>query len=342
VGVILCFCGSGKTYHDCCLKSSIANGIPKPLKRYELWSLKYQERRYLEYLQVNDLVARAHDILTNITTLTEALKISLHPINPTGRYWMRLWSDVLTECRIRGYQYPYPLDQNIEAAKIPKHDLPGLKDAINTFKGLGIEEDTYWVKYGKYQFLKDTLEKGILRIAPASSYNDPSLNPAQQDDELKISTFSLPSEVTLEITDGKTGKPKGRINPKGNVKYTMTASSNYYVCCLALSFYNRLFGDFEADCALVIKDPIEFMNRLLPAFRKKLSGCDGCAQPVVYYDPLNPPSEQLPMYFSKHFRFWYQQEYRFIWIPPSLYKIYDLIFVEIGNLKDISEIICLT
>jgi hypothetical protein len=224
--------------------------------------MKYQERRYLEYFHVDDLVARANDVLTNMTTLTEDLKIGLHPINPTGEYWMRLWNDVLTECRIRGYKYPYPLEHKIEEAQIPKCDWPGLKDAIKAFKSLGIDEDTYWVKYGKYRFLKDTLEKGILRIAPASSYNDSSLNLAQQDDELMISIFGLPSEVSLEVTDGKTGKPKGRIKPKGNVKYTMTARSNYYVCCLALSFDYRLFGDFEADCALIIKEPREFMNRL--------------------------------------------------------------------------------
>jgi hypothetical protein len=305
--------------------------------------MEYQERRYLEYLHVDDLVARANDILTNMTALTEDLKIGLHPINPTGEYWMRLWNDVLTECRIRGYRYPYPLEHKIEEAQIPKYDWLGLIGAIKAFKNLKIEEDTYWVKYGKHKFLRDTLEKGILRIAPASSYTDPSLNLAQQDDELTISIFSLHSEIMLEVTDGKTGRPKGRITPKGNVKHTVSAHSNYYVCCLALSFDHRLFGDFEADCALIIKEPREFMNRLVPAFKKKLSGYDGRSQPVVYYDPLNsPPPEKLPVYFSKHFRFWYQQEYRFIWIPPSSYKAYDPIFVEMGSLEDICEIICLT
>src|SRR5205085_8475920 len=116
------------------------------------------------------------------------------------------------------------------------------------------------VKYGRSQFLTETLKKGILRISPASSYKDPSLNYAQQDDELEVALLGLPSEVKIEAIDEKTGKSKGRIEPIGNVKFMMRAPTNYYACCLSLTFNQRLFGDFQADCALIIKDPKEFLD----------------------------------------------------------------------------------
>ncbi|HEX5081915.1 MAG TPA: ABC transporter permease [Blastocatellia bacterium] len=50
-----------------------------------------------------------------------------------------------------------------------------------------------------------------------------------------------------------------------------------------------------------------------------------------------PPS----VYFAKHFRYWYQQEYRVVWTPPTPIAKLPPLDVEMGNLKDICEIICL-
>lgn len=327
MGEFLCSCGSGKIASACCLSD------------YKQWPSKYKEQRYLQYLSEDELVARAIDILSNSMALRDDLKLWLHRIDKGGAYWMQVWSDVLTECDLRGHKFPGPLAHRIRAAIIPKFDWPGLSDAIKAFREKSIKEGTYWVKYGEYRFLKDTLEKGIFRIAPASSYTDPSLNLAQQDTELEVAIMASPSEVTLEAINEKTGKSEGRVMPIGNVELKFEAPSNYYVCCLALTFDPRMFGDFQADCALIVKKPKQFYERLLPAFARQIRGCNGNGQPVVYYDPLNPPKKPLSVHFSKHFKYSYQREYRFTWNPHSFFTQFNPVFIEMGSLEDICEII---
>jgi hypothetical protein len=339
MGVILCFCGSGKTYDKCCQNQSDVSGSPKILKRYEWWDLKYKERRYLEHVSVEELVERAIDIFTNITTLREDLKIGLHHPDNGGAYWMRVWSDIMSECALRNYKYPYPLGHNIRRAQISDYNWPELPDAISAFKQMNLRPHTYWVKFGKYQFLKDTLKKGEFRISAASSFNQSHLNNAQRDQELEIVLQALPSETRIEVLDRATGKADGELRPIENVKFTLKAPTDYYTCCLALTFSHRLYGDFKSDCAMIIKEPRVFLNRLIDGFKAKLVGWRGEARTVDYYDPLDNRPGPPSVYFAKHFRYWYQHEYRVVWIPPTPIAELPPLDIVMGSLEDICEII---
>ncbi|MGI8733749.1 MAG: hypothetical protein ACR2LM_10670 [Pyrinomonadaceae bacterium] len=277
--------------------------------------------------------------MSNMTVLTEGLKIGLHPVGPELEYWGRNFTDFLEECVVRGYKYPQPLAHKMDDTQIPKYDWPGLESAVSGFASKKLEPGKFLLKYGQTRFLQPLLEKGIVRIAPAAMYDDPSLSPAVRDTELEISIAALPSEVKLVAYDGKTGQLKGPVHPKGNITMTAKARSNYYVLCLAAAFSLRMFGDFNADSCLLIKDPVRFVETVQRAFDEKLPGWDSLGWGVSYIDPFQAKSARPDVHFSKHFRYAYQKEYRIVWLPPTKQTSLDPIFLELGNLEEYCELI---
>jgi len=103
---------------------------------------------------------------------------------------------------------------------------------------------------------------------------------------------------------------------------------------LSLSFAPRLFLDFDADACLVIRKPIEFQEIILFAFENKFRDWSGVGQKITYIDPLNCSIKDIDVFFSKHFRFAYQQEYRFIWLPPTAMQSIDHVFIEVPNIQE--------
>lgn len=184
------------------------------------------------------------------------------------------------------------------------------------------------------------LEKGALRIAAAAMYDDPSLSPAVRDTELEISVNELPTEVRLMVYDGKTGKAKGPLQPRGNITMTAKARSNFYVYCLGGDFSLRMFGDFDADACLIINDPGRFVETTQRKFDCLVPGWDSLASNVSYLDAF-APAGNLDVHFSKHFRYAYQNEYRIVWLPQETETVLESVFLELGNLEDYCELITL-
>jgi hypothetical protein len=295
--------------------------------------MQYRARRYLEHLSEDELIQRAKDVIANQTTLTEEYKIGLHPTQEGGEYWGILFTHILEECALRNYRYPEPFAYRLHDTQIPKYNWPGISKALQVFKAMNLTAGSFLVKFGQYKYLHSTLEAGLIRIMPASYYDDPSLNQAIRDSELQISLLVLPSEGNLEAVDEKTGKSKGILKPIGNINYTLQSSTNYYAYCLASTYSSRLFGDFEADCCLIIKHPQQFVERLIQAFHTKLPEYQPFAEAIKYFDPLNANEADLNVFFSKHFRYSYQKEYRIIWLPPEPVMALEPVFLELGNLE---------
>ncbi|MDQ3179392.1 MAG: hypothetical protein M3Q33_02610 [Acidobacteriota bacterium] len=271
--------------------------------------------------------------------LSEELKISFHPINEEGIYWWTIFTHILEEFVLRGYKPPEPIGKRFEEIQIPKYDLEGLPNAVESFKKMSLIQGQFLLKYGKYKYLQSCLEEGKIRIMPASSYDDPSLNHAIRDAELEIKFSGIPSEIKMEVFDGKTGQPKGFITPTGNLNYTLKSRTSYYVYCLANKYSLRMYGDFEADCCLVIKDPDKFIQKLIKVFSSQLTDYKVIVNDCNYFDPLNARADNLDVYFSKHFRFSYQKEFRIIWLPPKPAAKLEPVFLELGNLAEFCEII---
>lgn len=304
------------------------------MKRHEYWRNVYRQNRYMEYLSQEDLESRTRDILTNMTTLTEMGQISLHDLNDVGEYWMIKWTHVLEEFQIRYGSYPNGFTNGfLEKASLVRPSFPSPPKAKDAIEKIGGIPDGALFKFGKAEHLDNMYLKGIIRIAPASYYDDPSLNSAIRDDELSFTVQATPESVQIKNSKGD------EIKPIGYVSFITESTTNYYVSCFAQKYTFREYDDFEADTCIVIREPGIFIEKMIQALEAEVSGFTGYAAPVRYIDPLVAKSKDVEVFTSKHFRYAYQNEFRVIWFPNQQVKKLEALFINIGSMEDYSDII---
>lgn len=102
--------------------------------------------------------------------------------------------------------------------------------------------------------------------------------------------------------------------------------------------YDARLCDFQADAVLVIREMNIFRSRLAAAVAQRLTMSRLTHGPLMYYDPYTVTREQLVPIFSKHFRYAYQNEYRFAWTAATNDPAKPF-FVELGPLHDIAELL---
>lgn len=311
------------------------------VSRAELWRGQYRDRRYLEYLPQEQLDRRTADLLTNLCTLTPAGQIGLiRPDGPAGE-WHERWTHILEEYALRYGLYPAGLSRDvIDTFQPPRPTYPTPPSGHAALARLGLERGQFLLKFGREEHLRPALEEGRLRIGPASSYDDASLNAAIQDDELSFETISHPASFKLEVLP-RNGGLSVPIRAAGNLTAIQSSSTNYYVYCMSTAADHRLFDDFEANACLAIRQPPEFVRRLVGAVRDLLPGWGSGGGPITYADPhfTRVADVQVPM--TKHFRFAYQWEYRVFWLPPDPRHELEPHFVTVGSLQDCAELVVL-
>ncbi|HMM45427.1 MAG TPA: hypothetical protein PKE41_07315, partial [Candidatus Macondimonas sp.] len=154
-----------------------------------------------------------------------------------------------------------------------------------------------FAKFGKRDHIRNAFERGSLRIAPASAYNDPSLNAAQADHELEHYSVT-PNEHLMFRLLGLNSQGKEIVMPaqhKELFRYMLVR--NFYVWCCSLGYDARLFHDFEADAVLVVRDKTAFQKRLFAAAQKQIQAAKQIHGELNYYDPYTIRREQLtPMF----------------------------------------------
>jgi hypothetical protein len=64
-------------------------------------------------------------------------------------------------------------------------------------------------------------------------------------------------------------------------------------------------------------------------------------EPAVYVDPLLPTTATITVPVMKHFRYAYQDEYRFCWLPSMPTASLTHVDVQVGSIKDFSDLIVL-
>lgn len=318
-------------------------GFRSPMmKRHEVWRAQYRAHRYMLHLSDAEVRQRAKDVFLNMPVMTEKAKIGLPPVNSESTDWMVLWTHVLEEFVIRFGPYPLGFETGFMSdVSVPLPSNPLAEKAAAVVANRTAPQGAYLVKYGRLKFLKPAYESGKIRIAPASSYADASLNPAIRDEELEVEIQPPPSELRLEVIDPKTGERKGQIRPIGN-RITMGSRTDYYVYCLSSLFVPRLFLDFDnADACLVITRPRDFVESVFREFERRLPDFSGLEKPVRYIDPLNATPGDIEVFFCKHFRYAYQKEFRLVWLPPQPRSELEPVFLELGSLDGLGELISL-
>lgn len=307
------------------------------MRRQELWERNYLRCRYLEGASREALVDRLRITMENHTTLTTSGQIGLVEPKLGGLLWLELATHVHVELALRNMKEPPP--NFLAQAAIPHPTYPSAPSAVAALSKLSISNPKNIIaKLGRRAHMEAFFSEGRLRISPASSYSDPSLNAAIRDDELSVSIAVPMREMQLHSLESGTGQ-KTLLEARADGEITWTASTNYYVFCASRALDLRLFSDFGYDACVVITEPMEFFARLNSAMRRHLPDWDMHFEEVRYVDPYHPPEKGPSVYFDKHFRYWYQHEHRSIWVPPRKFcGAFTPITVTMGPLEDIAQL----
>jgi hypothetical protein len=296
------------------------------------WRQEYEQSRYLREINDDALQRRFDDLAANIWS-TDAAGNVIPTRNPEARAGLlrMLLHTMLEQMERRGTEFRDFDERRIRAGSSARYAAPRLK---TPFTG---SLDCY-AKFGKRGHIRNAFECGVLRIAPASSYDDPSLNPAQIDKELEHATVTPNEQLIFKLhgLDSRGSEVELPVQKKELFRYMMVP--DFYVWCCGLGYDARLFHEFEAEAVLVIRNKDEFRARLAGAVRAKILNSTMNDGPLRYYDPYTIRREQLIPIFSKHFRYLYQNEYRFAWTVPNGEPLKPFL-VELGTLNDISEVV---
>lgn len=289
----------------------------------EYWIREYRNYRYLEHLSDNDLESRLKYMIENLLILTPDGKVGLSDLNQyPWKIFIRKFAHTQTEFNIRNSS---PQKNFLNTSSIPR---PDTKNSENFKKINKIVKDSNpeLIKFGKYEFLSNY----SLKISLAKSFDDPSLNLAQMDDEMKLAFKIGSTEVSIKDLGGN------NIEIIGPVEIKLNLEREYYVFCCSHSFDIRMFDNFEADSCLLIYDYRKFLCDIVSKINQKIkikdSGCDY----VTYIDPAQPDikTDEIEIEFSKHFKYQYQNEFRYVFLPEDAQDLPNDIFI---NLKEASK-----
>ncbi|PDQ22396.1 hypothetical protein CN311_03700 [Mesorhizobium sanjuanii] len=194
-------------------------------------------------------------------------------------------------------------------------------------------------KFGKWQHMISALKQGRIRVAPASAYNDPSLNAAQKDEELQHHVRTPNERIDMKLygryaPDGE----EVEITPQWGELIRYMQVTNFFVWCCGLGYDSRLFGEFQAEAALIVLDQSDFVDRFARAVANQKPNVRFEHRGIGYYDPYTTRRDQLTPAFSKNLKYLYQNEYRFVWWMPEG-ETFDPFFVELGSIEDIATIV---
>ncbi len=295
-----------------------SGNIPSGTKvtHQEYWEMKYRQNRYLSHLSDQELAQRLDAVMNNMVGLTPDEKIKFLSHNETQKDWQAEFTVLLEESRLRHTGLPTHLLHELHH---PDYDWPGIPKAAAEFHTLNVKGGEYLVKYLQLNHGKEAFEKGRIQVNPASTFKDPSLNYALEDDELQLSL-----------------RPPSKTDPT-----VLVSATNYYVYCMTNEFDLRLFGDFKYNACLIITEPAVFVERLAHKALRQLPRWRAEAYPVIYVDPVRPNSMELDIFRTKDFRYSYQKEYRIVWLPPFPLFTLKPIIVELGDLSDSCHLISL-
>jgi len=309
------------------------------MPRHEAWRLQYRSRRYCAHLSQQELNKRIRDILIAMLTLTPEAKVGLPPIDPHGIRWMERWTHVLEEMALRFGPYPNGFTKDILHSE-PFPNFVGVlasraASALKHLPSAGVA-----IKFGRPEHMRALYERGALRIQAASFYRRPDHNGAVRDDELALDvSLALHRDDIVKVVVNPEDVPSGDLLQRFDVRYE--SATDYWLYCVTASVQPRTFVDFEAEACVVIKDPRRFLEAMQVALAPHVAGAKFRHGRINYVDPLLPQTAAVDIPMSKHFRYSYQDEYRFVWIPPEPRSELTHIDVELGGLQEYSELITL-
>lgn len=304
--------------------------------RHEAWREEYRADRYLRDASTEAIERRSQDITTNMMNVSEAGQLMPGDIQDgQTMFWWMMWTHILEELAIR--QAPYGSVKLMEPQQFPWVSHPNAPRGLRILGNRKVGRNDL-VRLGHKEHIKDAINYGRFRIAPAALYADPSLNPAVQDDELSITAVRSGDNAVIHTINPETGERGEAMQAIGEIQYSRRLQENFYVMCMTSGYRPRLLDDFAANAMLVIKNVDRFLIRIEKAVKKLRPNLVFTANHVSYYDPYRVNPDDLEPFFAKNFKYAYQHEYRLVWHTSGLALDSEPFFVEIGSMKEIAAI----
>lgn len=320
------------------------------------WEKEYVEHPYMRGLPMKDLNWRFHDLVPNALKITKGGKVGLE-VAMGEVEWGRYFQHVLTEAAKRDLPYPLFIDKRYApdwskdgfSSSVKGQHSSRVFEAVRKWAERSSERHFSVLKYGETHFMERFLEEGEMLISPSPSFDDETLTRAQRDDENRRSVFGARKKDGTAIPASDLPSWWGDRN--SIMEYSISTDRDYMLYCMARTLSPTLFSHFgeKYNACVLIHDIHEFARRVDGGTRAQFPRGEFTYAHawVTYFDPLGaippapePPQEiKIPIPFLKHFRYAYQQEYRFVWVPKDPRRGFEETCVRIGSLHDIAEII---
>jgi hypothetical protein len=289
----------------------------------EVWRMFDIATLKLRNVPVDVLVQRYRDIVATLLWLRRP-SMDNEPIT-RGHYstfwWLRMLSQTEAELERREISSIDVPESAIQELLIPECE----PESETRFKT--------WARVSEMQRLLKTLTVGEIWFSPAEGFDDPKLNAAQRDDELRRH-HSTPGQTQRII--GPNGRP---ITPIGDVTFSRQAAA-YWLSSWSIGPDLRLIDEFQVDACIVVWKPTEFDERISAAVERDLPGWLYASFPVQYvdqYDMMN--TERMPVSMTKEFPFARQRELRLgLSARPPVVMPMGGFLVTTGSIEDIAGV----
>lgn len=315
-----------------------AAGQNGSLALHESWRHEYVSFPYLLGAPDDRVASRFKDVFNNVTELSAKSQIVPLPIGSEHAF-MAKFTHLLEEYGIRTGGMPHEATLREATAPAGKYFSNGEPIAARIFGGYSVPPEPFTVKYGQSQYLEPMLRTGRIRICPASFYNDDNHNAAVKDDEIHRTFFIPTFHERLKGID-HTIVQGFRLEYGDDDLVLPVEAPDYFLLSLCDGIHYRMPTDFDADAALIIRDPLRFAQSVISSFLARYPRWKPHYGPVTYYDPYRDFTKMRVHQMSKHFGYAYQREVRIVM------EAYDTPrqplqpeFLDIGPMDDYAELL---
>lgn len=312
---------------------------PQRLARHEVWRHAYLASPYLIGAPDERIAERFRHIFMNASEIGKTGKLQLVPFTETDEF-IQVFTHMLEEFNARRTDIPTHLRASA-VAPIHRYFKHGTPIGVTMFAGYKAPVGPILVKYGKREFLEPMLQTGKIRLANARSYNNANHLDAVRDDETSR-TFFIPTYH--ERVKGQTHlEIQGHRIEFGDDDIVLPLTFNdYYLFSMCEQIHYRMPTDFDADAAIVIKNPEHFKQRLIASFLMRFPDWVPMEGKVTYYDPYRDYTKFKIPEMAKHFGYAYQKEVRVAFRPSSrVMTNLEPLFLSIGPMMDYADLVSL-
>ena len=293
------------------------------------WRKIYLSNRYLSSFSVHDLEKRLDDILKNLLVFSKDGSPSFDQSSPRNGL-LKIFIHLEEELSKRDISIDLKTQARKHSEKY-QHIVKALNLSINR----KLVEGKYLVIFGLKKHFEQTIKYGKIQIKPASAYDDCGLIESVRDDELSQKLI-LPKGTKLRMKNFS-GEFE-ELRAIGNISTSNRYPTNFYIYCMSTTYQPRLFDDFKADSCIFVYDYPMFQKKILKYLKTHYSDWLVGSKIVRYFDPINTP-DLLDLPFNKHFRYWYQSEFRIVFKPSKPVNKLEIIYPEIGSLNNCCELV---